>query len=341
MSIVGVKKLKTLITIQDPDLIKNIFLPEALEKLDQIADVDWLLPELPSEEENLIHIIQPYDVLIASWGSFPITENILKKATNLKFIGYAAGSVTNFIPISFFETNITLVNANHILAKATAEGTLALMHYGAWQFNRIEKNLSSGKWSQNNKESVQGISGQTIGLIGYGAISKEVIRLLAPYECTILLCSSHCSDIEAESLGIRLCGLNELLRESTIISLHNTLTQARRNMLGFEELSLIQEGALLINTARAALIDENSLLKVLRKEKFNAVLDVFHEEPLPQDSILLQLPNVICTPHIAAFPYHWKSQLGLAVVNDLISWHKNQPLIGKVTKSKYRFMTRQ
>ncbi len=328
--------MKTLITVTNPDLKEMIFRTEALQKLASISEIYWM-----EEYENfdLQTDICEFDACISSWGSPRFTPEVLENASKLKFIGHAAGTVVPYLDESVFFKDIFIANANSCLSRATAEGAVAMMAAGSYNLQMYSRKLLQGGWANNDSECVPGLYRQTIGLIGYGDISREVIRLLQPYEPKILLNSKYCSAEEAKALGVKLCELDELLQESRIISLHNTLNSSTRGMLGKMELDLISGGALLINTARGPIIDGHALIETLKTGKFNAIVDVYNSEPLPNDHILRSLPNVWCFPHIAAYSSYWKTRLGQCVIEDLERMVKGEKLLGQITLEKYRRMT--
>jgi phosphoglycerate dehydrogenase-like enzyme len=326
--------MKTLITVNNPDLIKIIFKREALEKLESFSEIHWI-----ENEHTYLSSIDKYDACISSWGSPRFTTEILAKATKLKFIGHAAGTVVPYLDESVFYKDIAIVNANYALSHATAEGAVAMMVAGAYNLPMYNRKLLQGGWANNDAEFVPGLFRQTIGLIGYGDICKEVIGLIKPYQANILLYSNYCSKVEAEVLGVRLCTLEELLQEANIISLHNTLTSSSKGMIGKRELRMLKDGALLINTARGPIIDESALVETLSTGRINAILDVFDREPLPENHSLRKLPNVWLFPHIAAYSGYWKTRLGLCVIEDLESYIKGEELKGRVTLEKYQRMT--
>ena len=330
--------MKTLIAVMNPSLKKMIFQREAIQKLENLSEIHWMED---FEDFDLKTVIGEFDAYISSWGSPRITTDVLRNATKLKYIGHAAGTVVPYIDESVFLKDIVITNANHALSRATAEGAVAMMVSGAYQLWIYNKKLLQGGWSHNDSECVPGLYRQTIGLIGYGDISREVIRLLQPYEPNILLSSKYCSKEEAKILGVQLCELDELLQKSRIISLHNTLTSSTRGMLGKKELARISDGALLINTARGPIIDEEALIETMSTGRINAILDVYDNEPLANDNILRTLQNVWCLPHIAAYSGYWKTRLGECVIEDLERFLKGADLIGRITEEKYKRMTPQ
>ncbi|MNI28621.1 D-3-phosphoglycerate dehydrogenase [compost metagenome] len=230
--------------------------------------------------------------------------------------------------------------ANPLLALSTAEGAVAMIMAGAWELKRFSGKLLQGEWSNNNRDTVPGLAGQTIGIIGYGEISKNVIRMLSGFPATVKLASRYCTSEQAESLGGQVCSLEELLSSCRIISIHSTLTPSSRGMIGRAELELIQDGAVLVNTARAEIIDEAALLSELRTGRFSAVLDVYHQEPLPAGHPLLQLENVLCLPHIAGFSVTRKQRMGQFVAEDLQRFIRGEQPLGRITAAEYSRQSR-
>ncbi len=140
------------------------------------------------------------------------------------------------------------------------------------------------------------LNGATVGLVGLGAVGREVAARLAGFRPRVLAYDPYVTQAPA---GITLVDLDTLLRESDIVSLHAPVTPETMNLLSAERLALMKPTAYLVNSARAALTDENALYEALREGRLaGAALDVLAEEPLQPDNRFLALPNVVCTPHI-------------------------------------------
>lgn len=331
--------MRTLIAAAAPDIRRMVFNREALAILESVSAVDWVPEGLPYTSADLARDIGGYDACITTWGSAKLTQEVLEKADRLKFVGHAAGTVIPIVDPAIFDRNIAVVNANGPLARSTAELAFSLILAGAWDHHGYNSRMKQGQWSINSRETVMGLYRQVVGIIGYGDISRELIRLMKPFDAEILLHSRNCSPEEASRHGVMLCGLEDLLRRSQIISLHNTLTPLSRGMLGHEQLRLIRDGALFVNTARGPIVDEKALAAELRTGRFFAALDVFDEEPLAPDHEFLRLPNVLCLPHIGGFSRHWKTRLGESVVRDLVRFLRGEPLHGEITREKFARLT--
>lgn len=327
--------MRTLVTVNNAHLKKLIFQPAMIRRLSALSDVDWVDEGKRYTVEDLQRDIGRYEICITSWGSPKLTRDVLARAEKLRFVGHAAGSITAYMDEHIFDRDIVVVNANAALANSTAESALAMILSGAWDLFGLHNTMLHGSWPDHTQVTVTGLQNRIIGIIGLGEISRELIRLLRPFQLDILLYSRHCSHEEAGRLGVRLAQLDELLANSDYITLHNTLTPSTVGMLGIRELRLIKEGAILINTARGPIIRESDLIEALREGRFKAILDVYDTEPLPPDHALFKLPNVICYPHIGGFSAHYKSMIGELIVNDLERWINNEPLQGLITRDKY------
>ncbi|NOU67072.1 hypothetical protein GC096_23805 [Paenibacillus sp. LMG 31461] len=331
--------MKTFIAVTNPDLRKLLFGSETMAALEAFSEVEWADDRIPFNSERLAEVIGEYDACITTWGSPKFTPEAIQAAKRLKFIGHAAGSVVAIVNSDIYDTEIVVTSANKPLAYSTAEAAVTLMLSGAWRLNEFSSRIKAGGWSDNSKETVLGLTGRTVGLIGLGEISRRVMKLLQGFGVHILLYSRYCTESEAASLGVELCSLDELLTRSHIVSLHNTWTPATEGMIGSRELKLIQPGALLVNTARGAIVDEAALVEELQVGRFSAVLDVYRYEPLPADHPLLQLTNVSCMPHIGGFHGDLKQNLGRFVVEDLKRFIHGQELEGRVTADSYKRLT--
>jgi phosphoglycerate dehydrogenase-like enzyme len=160
--------------------------------------------------------------------------------------------------------------------------------------------------------------GKTVGIVGLGAVGREVAKRLKGFDTELLAYDPYVSSEVVERCGAQKVDLVTLLTTADVVSLHAPLTEETRGMLGREELGLMKPTAFLINTARSELADEDVLYAALQEGRIGgAALDVFSEEPPPPDHPLLQLPNVIATPHIGGNTREIPAHQSRIVVSDL------------------------
>ena len=151
------------------------------------------------------------------------------------------------------------------------------------------------------------------------------------FDARVLVHDPFLSAADAETLGVELTSLDRLLGESDIVSLHVPSLPETRHMIGAAELARIKDGALFVNTARGAIVDEAALVEELRKDRFVAVLDVFEEEPLAEDSPLRTLKNAVLAPHIAGHTHETYLRQGATAVDEALLFLAGEPLRHEVT----------
>ena len=330
--------MKTLFAISNTTLIDNIFDRETLNRLAEISDVDWASTDGSFTQDFFDQNIGKYDACITSWDSPKLSGRGGINAQRLRFLGHAAGTVAPFLDSTFFERDVTVVNSGEPLARSTAECTFALIMAGAWKLRAYEQGLHEGRWSQSRKETTMGVFGQTIGLVGFGQVARHLIKYLQPFAPRILVHSRYSRQEDVQHLGVTLVPLDELLQQSQIVSLHGTLTHKTRSMLGARELGLMRDGGLLVNTARSHLVDGAALLAELQSGRLSAALDVFDKEPLAQDSPLLSLPNVLCSPHIGGISGYWRKKIGSNVVDALENFIAGKEVSNRITAQRFATM---
>jgi D-3-phosphoglycerate dehydrogenase len=176
------------------------------------------------------------------------------------------------------------------------------------------REVLSGTWRQH----IGGhLSGRTVGIIGCGYVGKDLIKMLQPFDCPILVNDIQMYDDFYKQYNIKVVEKEELLTNSDIVTLHVPLDDSTRNMLSAEHLSLMKPDAILINIARGGLLDEDALKQMLMNGKLGgAALDVFAIEP-PTDQELLELPNFLVTPHIGGSAYEAILAMGIAAIDGL------------------------
>jgi len=188
-------------------------------------------------------------------------------------------------------------------AIAVAEHTVLLMLAVLKQLVRFHQDVVAGKWRPpaSSESPVYELSARTVGIIGLGNIGKKVARRAAAFDARVQYHDIlRLTEAEEDALGVRFVLLNELLRTSDVVTLHVPLNDSTRGMIGARELSQMKSGAILVNTCRGPVVDENALYEALKGKRLaGAGLDVLVEEPPAKNHPLFTLPNVTLTPHSA------------------------------------------
>lgn len=225
------------------------------------------------------------------------TEAVFRACPRLRLVSIWGTGVDNVDLAAAARHGVTVTNTPGVNADAVAEHTLALMLALARQIPAMDRAVRAGEWPRG---LVMQLHGKTLGVVGLGAIGRRVARLGRGLGMRVLAWTFHPDPALAAELGVELVSLEALLAEADVVSLHLSLTPESRGLLDRARLRLMRPGALLINTARGALLEREALLEALRERRLGgAGLDVFHDEPLPSDDPLLALDNVVLTPHNA------------------------------------------
>jgi phosphoglycerate dehydrogenase-like enzyme len=197
--------------------------------------------------------------------------------------------------------DVAVFNAPLALNHPTASAALMFLLVLAKRLPQQERVLRQGRWDLQSKVMGGELQGRTLGIIGLGHSGRELVRLVQPFAMRVLAYSPHAAAAEAARLGVRLAPLDTVLMEADFLSLHCRLTEQTRGLLGAAELAKMKPTAYLVNVARGELVDHAALVDALRSGRLaGAGLDVFEHEPLPPGDPLLQLDNVVLTPHWSA-----------------------------------------
>ena len=200
-------------------------------------------------------------------------------------------------------------------------------------FHKIDRAFREEGWAAARNLPHGGeLAGNRVGVIGAGYTGRAVIRRLLALEAHVYLCDPYVSEEGAAALGARKAPLETLMRECPIVTLQAPATAETYRMIGAEQLSWLQDGAIFINTARSHLIDEAALLAELQTGRISAALDVFDQEPLPDDSPFRELDNLIITPHIAAVTHQAYKRQGEITVDEVARFLSQGELRYEVTR---------
>ncbi|MEB3774029.1 MAG: NAD(P)-binding domain-containing protein [Desulfurococcales archaeon] len=227
---------------------------------------------------------------------------------------------------------VYVTNTPGVLTDATADLTWALILAVTRRIVEADKEVRSGAWYAKgvgwHPTYMLGIevTGKTLGIIGMGRIGREVARRARGFKMRILYYdkSRLPEDLEKE-LNAKYTPLEELLKESDIVTIHVPLTRETRGMIGERELKLMKNTAVLINTARGPIVDTDALVKALREGWIaGAGIDVFDQEPIPPDHPLIKLPNTVLTPHIGSATIETRTRMADLVAENLIAFAESR-----------------
>jgi phosphoglycerate dehydrogenase-like enzyme len=221
------------------------------------------------------------------------------------------------------ELGITICNIPGKTAPIVAEHAFGLMLAAAKRVHFQTAELKAGRWT--SRDNVY-LHGKVLGLVGAGHIGAVMARLARAIGMEVLAWTFHPSPARAAELGVRFVALDDLMRRADVVSLHVKLTDQSRGLIGARELALMQPGALLVNTARGAVVDTAALVEALRAGRLGgAALDVFDTEPLPPGHPLLACEQVVLTPHNADQTPEGMELLNAGVVDNVVAFLEDRP----------------
>ncbi|MGH0030620.1 MAG: hydroxyacid dehydrogenase [Myxococcota bacterium] len=284
-----------------PALNRDLLSDDALARLARSCALVVPEPVATLDDPRLAEHLERIELLVTGWGCPPLDAAALDRLPKLRAAFHAAGTVKNHVTPECFARGVRVTSAAEANAVPVAEFTLAavvLANKGAFRARERYRELRAMRmWSQE----IPGIgnAGKVVGVVGASRIGRRVIEGLRAYDLACLLHDPTLSPAEAQALGAEACELDDLLRRSDVVTLHAPSLPATRHMIDARALALLRDGAVLVNTARGALVDGDALTKELVSGRIDAVIDTTDPEVLPADSPLYDLPNVFLTPHIA------------------------------------------
>lgn len=283
------------ISLIDPLEVKESYIKEQKEKLEKLGHEFTYYENSAKDDEEKIERLKDSDVAIIT--NKPVSRKVIEN-TSLDLIDVAFTGVDHVDLDACKENNIKVLNASGYSDDSVAELVIGLTIGVLRKFDLNNENIFKGK---ENPLLGSLIKGKTFGVIGTGNIGKKLIELLQVFDCDIIAHSRTEKD-EIKDMGVKYVDLKTLLKESDIVSLHIPNNKETKHFLGKEELDLMKEGAVLINCARGAVVDNDHLAELLNKDKLRAGIDVFDmEPPLPADYPLRNAKNVILTNHVAFY----------------------------------------
>lgn len=243
-------------------------------------------------------------------------------APNLKIISNMAAGFDNIDIGEATTKGVMVTNTPGILTNTTADLAFALILAASRRLMEAEKFLRNGQWQAWEPMLLTGqdVYGATLGIIGLGQIGSAVARRAKGFNMNLIYCNRKRNYQAEAELGARYANLRELLSLSDIVSVHCPLTRETKGLISYGELAVMKPTAVLINTARGGVVDEDALYEALaNRHIFAAGLDVFSEEPLPLDNPLFKLPNVALLPHIGSASIATRTKMAIMAASDLVA----------------------
>ena len=265
--------------------------------------------------DDLVQFFSDADAVIV--GLEKITSELLDKLPKLKMIAKYGVGLDNVDLKACSDHSIHIGWTGGVNKRSVAEMALGFMLSLCRNLYSTSNQMKQMVW---NKSGGFQLSGKTVGIIGLGNIGKELVGLLKPFGCSILVNDIIDIDEFASVNGLKIVSKNELITKADIISIHTPLSFDTLNLFTLQEFKMMKNTSFIINTARGGIINEADL-KIALKEKLisGAALDVYNEEP-PVDQELLELQNLICTPHTGGNSFEAVFAMGESAINHLVTY---------------------
>ena len=305
----------------DADMM-GMFAGERLARLEALGHFQ-ACPGRPEDHDQYIERIAGAAGLILGWD---LPTEVMRQAPDLEVIAFAGIGVGTFVDLDeAVKLGITVCNTPGYADNAVAEHALALLFAVARQVPRLDARLRAGEWDQ----SAPGfeLRGKTLGLVGLGGIGARMAELGRALGMTVIAWTRNATPERAARHGVAFVDLDELLAASDVVSLHVAATPETEGLLGAAQLDRLKPEAVLVNTARAEIVDEAALIERLGDGRIAAAaLDVYGEEPLPAGHPLLALDNVVLSPHMGyATPEAITAILDIAI-DGLVGYFAGEPV---------------
>jgi len=296
---------------------------------------DIWTPDLPPSRSELIEHAHGVDGLLCLLTEKIDGELMDVIGPQLKVISSMSVGMDHIDVAAATARGIPVGNTPGVLTDATADQAFALMLSAARRIPEAERFLRAGKWVTWQPSLLLGadFAGSTLGIVGFGRIGQAVAKRAQGFDMRVIY-----YDPTAEpAFGAQPADLDILLRESDFVSIHVPLTERTRHLVNVEFLAKMKPNAVLVNTSRGGVLDQNALYHTLKSNQiFSAALDVTDPEPLPMDSPLLELENCIIVPHLGSASKKTRDMMSLLAAQNLVAGLKGERLPNCVNPQVYK-----
>lgn len=306
--------------------VTRIIRDAGLTLVNDFCDAEVWQGDLPPSREVMLEKVRGMDGLLCLLTDRIDGELLDAAGSQLKVVSNHAVGFDNVVVPDATVRRVPVGNTPGILTDATADFTFALLMSAARRVTEAERYLRNGKWKTWGPSILLGADfvGKTLGLVGFGRIGRAVAKRAAGFDMRVIYYDRNSApDHGATPVD----SLDQLLRESDFVSLHTPLNDSTRHMVNAEFLGKMKSNAILVNTSRGPVVDQNALYQALKSNQiFAAALDVTDPEPLPMDSPLLTLENCLIAPHIASASEKTRDDMARLAANNLIAGLKGERL---------------
>jgi glyoxylate reductase len=319
--------------------VTRIIPEEGLALVRDFCDADIWTEELPPPRETVLQRVRGVDGILSLLTDKMDGELMDTAGPQLKVISNYAVGFDNIVVPEATQRGIAVGNTPGVLTDTTADFAFALLMSAARRVVEGDKYTRAGKWKTWGPQLLLGqdVSSATLGIIGFGRIGKEMAKRAQGFSMKVLYFDEYApNDKYAAQIGAREVDLDTLLRESDFVTVHTPLTEETHHLINHDAFARMKSTAVLINTARGPIVDPDALYHALHDGQIAyAALDVTEPEPIPLDSPLLGLDNIIIAPHIASASVVTRGKMARMAAENLIAGLKGERLPNSVNPEIY------
>ena len=313
---------------------KEVFTAKAVDELRKLGEVS--IDSGEATVESIKKTVKDADIVVTSWGTPNLDREILDECPNLKFVMHAAGSVKPIVSDELWKRGVRVCASTKPLGEGVAETTLGFTIAACKNFFALNEMIHNGGYERVGVKELYEI---TVGVISAGFVGRHYIKLLRNFGVNILLYDPFVSEERAADMGCTKATLEELLKNSDVVSIHAPSIPETNHMFNKDTLALMKKDAILINTSRGSVIDELALYEHMKAGNLKyACLDVYDPEPILPENPLRTLPNVIMTPHLAGLVTNGRLRIGAHTVEQIKKYLADEPLDCEVKEEMLKTM---
>lgn len=334
--------MKSFVTLPKNSVFPTFFTDENVALAESLGEVVWNEKEIQLTHEEIAENIGDSEIYVTGWGSPRLDSRILDSAPNLKLLVHLCGTVVPVVSDELWERGIRVISGNDFFAESVAEGTIGYILSALRDIPKYSSRLKNEKKWKTSADINSGLLGKTVGIVSYGAIAHHLVRMLQPFRVKIKIYDiKPIPDEDRARYNIAEASLKEVFSTCEIVTVHTPLNDKTHHLIGEELLSLLPEDALFVNTSRGAVVDQEALERELARGRFRAFLDVYEKEPLPAESRLYGLQNVILMPHMGGPTVDLRRDITRSLLIEASEFLKNgAPLLHEITRAAASMMSR-
>ena len=280
-------------------------------------------------EDELCKIIGDYDGLIIRSGT-TVTKKIMDAGKKLKVVGRAGVGVDNVDVPYATQKGILVMNTPSANIISAAEHSLAMIMTLARNIPWAHVSVHKGEWKRSKFTGIE-LYGKTLGIIGVGRVGGEIAKRAKSFNMTMIGYDPYLPKEVADDLGVRLTTLDDVLKNSDIMTIHTPLLPETKNMISMPQFKMMRKNALLVNVARGGIVNEEDLYTALKEKVIaGAAFDVYVDEPLKEGCKLLELDNLVMTPHLGASTIEAQEKVSVDIAENVIMYLRDNVIANAI-----------